>query len=1218
MAAEHADPQQRERRLDDVIVAYLEAVEAGARPDPDDWLRRHPDLADELAEFFRDQQQFDSLVAPLRSPNPSTAPHEPRSVADATPRPDGNGTVPLCVEGRPAFGDYELLGEIARGGMGVVYKARQVSLNRTVALKMILAGQFASADDVQRFRLEAEAAASLDHPNIVPIYEVGARDGQPYFSMKLIDGGKLTAHVHQYVRQPRSAARVLATVARAVEHAHQRGLLHRDLKPANILLDHEGQPHVTDFGLAKRVSAGRDLTRSGCAVGTPSYMAPEQAAGPRAALTTAADVYSLGAVLYEMLTGRPPFRAETPLETLLEVVEREPDRPRALNPRVHRDLETICLKCLHKEPGKRYASAAALADELERYLRGEPIQARPSSALERAWRWCRRKPLVASLFTALALAVVGGLAGMGYLLARAKENAAEARLQKAEADRNAGEARLQKAEADRNAGEAQRQRQRAEENLHKAQQAVKDLSFRFSERLNEVPGLLKVRKELLEAGLQYSRDFLRQRGPDPSQDAQLADIELRVVQLASMVGTMEEARDAYLKAFAVFQELLRTDPDNPHLQDGLGHICTNLGSVLQATGQTQAAFEKLRLGRDLYERLYQRNPNDPHFARALSGVCTNLGTVHRAAGRVAESLACFQEAHALLEQLVRRHPKNGGYQGSLAVCLINVGIVQGVLGQKEEALKAYEQARLAQEKLLRADSRNQNLARDLALNYRRIGERAVNSGQPAEGKRLLLQGQSLLKQLLRDHPNNAHYQGELAASHRGLGHAYRDLGDEAQALACYEQARVLQEKLVQKQPAAVLPQSELALTWFCIALFEAKHRRPDQALQAYQKCRELRAKLVETDPENMDHRSSLAGVLNNIGLLLGRLGRPQEGIPCVRQAIELQQTAFTRAALVPKYREQLRRLFTALAELQRQAGEPAEAALTIQRGRDLIERLARDHPDVVEYRADLAAFHNAVGHVHRDSGQLTQSLTSYEQARAVLEKVVATEATAEYRGRLARTLFNLGNAYGLLGQRPEELRSYEHARDLQQALVSEMPADLEALNYLNDTLNNLGVALARANRFEEALAALRRAVEQQRTVEKRAPRPGQYRKAMSTRYGALAEVLRVTRRTEEAAAVLLERRQLWPGNAAELFLVGRDLARIAQRVGQGKAALSEGEKAERERHAAAAVETLRQAVAAGYRDLPNLRNLPDLAVLRERDDFRQLVGGGGMAGGMTN
>jgi serine/threonine-protein kinase len=261
------------------------------------------------------------------------------------------------------LGDYELLQEVAHGGMGVVYKARQLSLNRLVAVKMILAGELATQEAHDRFHAEAEAAAALDHPNIVPVFEVGEYEGQHYFSMSYVDGQSLAARLADGPLPPREAAELVVTVAEAVEYAHQRGVIHRDIKPSNILIDCHGRPRVTDFGLAKQVDRGSELTATGQALGTPSYMAPEQAAGQINAVSPASDVYGLGALLYALLTGRPPFQAATPLETLTQVVAREPVPPRRLNPAVPKDLETISLKCLEKAIPRRYPSAQALADD---------------------------------------------------------------------------------------------------------------------------------------------------------------------------------------------------------------------------------------------------------------------------------------------------------------------------------------------------------------------------------------------------------------------------------------------------------------------------------------------------------------------------------------------------------------------------------------------------------------------------------------------------------------------------------------------------------------------------------------------------------------------------------------------------------------------------------------------------------------------------------------
>src|SRR5438874_1306743 len=310
------------------------------------------------------------------------------------------------------FGDYELLEQIGRGGQGVVFRAHQKSLNRTVALKVISLGQWASEAHVKRFRREAEAAARLEHPCIVPIYEVGERDGSCYFSMKFVEGGQLDEVIRRTPMSIRQAAELIANVGRTIHYAHEHGILHRDIKPGNILLDKKGEPHLTDFGLARLVETESTVTRTKEVLGTPSYMAPEQAVGETKKLTSATDVYGLGAVLYQLLTGHPPFAGRTTYETVKLLLETEPRRPRLLNPKVDRDLSAICLKCLEKEPARRYASAELLAEELDRFCRGEPILARPVGWAERSWRWCRREPALAGLAAALVVVLIIGFAGV--------------------------------------------------------------------------------------------------------------------------------------------------------------------------------------------------------------------------------------------------------------------------------------------------------------------------------------------------------------------------------------------------------------------------------------------------------------------------------------------------------------------------------------------------------------------------------------------------------------------------------------------------------------------------------------------------------------------------------------------------------------------------------------------------------------------------------------
>jgi serine/threonine-protein kinase len=388
----------RDERLAALLEDLTRQQRGGTAPDLDPVTRQNPDLADELRQLWAAAQMADAIARPA-----VTLPAAPEVDEKEPPR---------------VFGDFELVRELGRGGMGVVYEARQRSLNRTVALKMVLRGDLASDDDRARFRAEAEAAARLVHPNIVQVYEFGEVAGQPYFAMQYVPGPTLARRLADGPLPPRDAAQLVAAIARGVDHAHQNGILHRDLKPANVLLGgevvgswggektnssltnspphHLTTPKITDFGLAKLLDAGGSLTQTGAIVGTPSYMAPEQARSEKH-LTPAADVYALGAILYECLTGRPPFQAANPFDTLMLVLEQDPVPPRLLNPLVPRDLETVCLKCLEKTPSRRYPSAAALAGDLEAFTSGESISARPSGLASYFDRLFRETPHAAVL-----------------------------------------------------------------------------------------------------------------------------------------------------------------------------------------------------------------------------------------------------------------------------------------------------------------------------------------------------------------------------------------------------------------------------------------------------------------------------------------------------------------------------------------------------------------------------------------------------------------------------------------------------------------------------------------------------------------------------------------------------------------------------------------------------------------------------------------------------
>jgi WD40 repeat protein/Flp pilus assembly protein TadD len=456
-------------RLDDILDAWQEAFDRGNDILPAELCRDCPDLIPEVERRVALLRQLAGLHRQTDAAATASV-GDPDVGSTATGGAPGPTDVPP-VDGPPGF---EILSELGRGAMGVVYEARQLGLNRLVALKMVLAGPRASAAELLRFRNEGESVARLNHPNVVQVYEVGAHGGRPYLVMEHCAGGTLQEKLADSPLAPRDAAALVATLARAVHAAHAAGIVHRDLKPGNILLAADGTPKVGDFGLAKWADAGDGVTVTGAVIGTPSFMAPEQASSSHQSLDRRADVYALGAILYACLTGRPPFRGATALDTLDQVRSTEPVPVRALQPGVPRDLETICLKCLQKGSDRRYISAAALADDLERYQRGEPILARPVGSLERGWRWCRRNPAVAGLLAAVLLTSLTGTGVAMWYAEAAGRSAVDADRRRKEAEDATGVARREKVEADTARSDLQKQKKKADDAREVAVKEKKD------------------------------------------------------------------------------------------------------------------------------------------------------------------------------------------------------------------------------------------------------------------------------------------------------------------------------------------------------------------------------------------------------------------------------------------------------------------------------------------------------------------------------------------------------------------------------------------------------------------------------------------------------------------------------------------------------------------------------------------------------------------------
>jgi serine/threonine-protein kinase len=704
---------------------------------------------------------------------------------------------------------YEIVGELGRGGMGVVYKALQIGLNRWVALKMVLAGAHAGPEQLLRFKTEAQAVGRLQHPNIVQVYDIGEHDGLPYFSLEFVGGGSLDAKVHRQPQPADESAHMVETLARAMEYAHENGIVHRDLKPANILLTTDGMPKITDFGLAKHLEGGESSkTRSGTILGTPSYMAPEQARGETQNIGPLADVYALGAILYELVTGRPPFEAATLMDTIVAVTKDEPLAPTRLRPHVPADLETICLKCLEKDQSKRYASAAALADDLRRFLAREPIVARPVPAWERTARWCARNPRVAGLLgmvAALMVIVTAVSLAAAYRISQeqvrteqqrqiAIERAAAEQIARQEADRNADLAR-------KNADDARKAEDEASKQAQVALNIVYDVVTSTDEKLRTKAEMGPLRKELLENAMKRLDEISRDAATSGKADRTMGVALQRMGEFYEQMGMTDKQIQVYERSLDIFNRLMREQPredwnkfDAAISYDSLGEI----GREIEPDPAKLFGYYKqsLELRKALVEAVQSPEPTLFKRRRALAVSSIKLGNLAMEVGNPQAARGYGQQALSQSQAAAADHPdKSYDRRELISSATLLLGRATSRLGNEAAAREYFADAIKLRQEMVEADALNANAKQELARVYDALGDHELERDHASDARENYLRAHEIFKALHQKDPSNLEirwYQGNvdyyLGTTELLLGHAkaaeerYRTCLETRQAL----------------------------------------------------------------------------------------------------------------------------------------------------------------------------------------------------------------------------------------------------------------------------------------------------------------------------------------------------------------------------------------------------------------------------------------------------
>jgi serine/threonine-protein kinase len=956
-------------RIDEACDRFEAHWGLGRRPSIESFLAEA--RGNERPDFFRELMALEIDLKRGAGEEPTAADYHDRfpelvglvdDVFGQALRPTGSGPGPVDAPPGPEFGDFEILHELGRGGMGVVYQARQISLGRLVALKLIR-DNAATDSNLDRFRNEAEAIAALNHPHIVPVLEFGRRAGFSYFSMKLLGGGSLAEKLDRYADDPKAIARLMVDIAEAVHHAHQRATLHRDLKPSNILLDEQERPFVGDFGLAKRLEVVGDLTETDALLGTPCYMAPEQAERRHRDVTIKTDVYGLGTILYSLLTGRAPFSGRSVADILRQVGEDDPERPSRLRPRVNRDLETICLRCLRKDPAGRYESAAAVADDLRLWLAGKPIAARPVGNSERILLWCRRRPALAGMAAALLAAVtIGGtLTVSGYRKANA-----QARIANNERDR-----------ANRRRIAAEHARDLARDAIAQFQNAVAD-----HKELRNHRELDNLRRELLKAPLKYYRDLLDalknddDAGEGSQRDTALATLEL--ARILQQIDSQLEALRAYAAAAEMFESLARHHRDGTRYSADLARCYSNTGLLHQAAGDFPAALDAFERTFRLREQLVRDFPADTEARADLAGTYASLIKMMIQLNRREDALKYVQAARLLIDQALRERPGDPKYLSLLAMIIGNASRAFELLGLPEESAKARREAIAYQRSATAVAADDEKPGYRIVLAKQTVGlaQAQLALGQNAEAAIHYQSALGEFEKLVNDEPSVTDYRSLMAACQNDYAALLANIGDNAAAVVALRKARAQQEALVaehnnvgeyvedlartcnnlgeletrtgrfdaaladyqsvcdlidgliRKGRASALARTDLGATYGNLGKLFQKTSRFDDALAAYRRSTDVLNTQLMAKPSDFDAHNVLAQTLGNWGAAFREAGRVSDALGPTIKAVEHARAAVAGSKQAVEYRSTLGRQLAGLAEVYRALGrfQPAVAS----------------------------------------------------------------------------------------------------------------------------------------------------------------------------------------------------------------------------------------------------------------------------------------------------